>query len=269
MKPLNIRKLLLFSTACIGLAVTSWATAFGQDSSSEESRRGSVKIEPYTGPPIFLPEDEPPPPPKEVESRVVKETFPGTETVRFERGVLRMSDDSILNDGDHKEFYSNGNIYVTGEFDHGVATGEWTYHHPNGELAKKVTYVQGRPNGKIEVFGEEGKLVARREYKNGLRVGQWDTYSADGEQKIREDHYRDGKANGVFKVWYSSGQLRREVTFAKGKQDGVAREWSQSGEKRAEINYKDGLKHGKATVWRLDGKVIKQTYNMGKLSTEG
>jgi len=226
--------------------------------------RESVTIEPYTGPPIYLPEGEAPPAPTEVENRIVKENFPGTEKPRFERGIVRYSDDTIVSDGPHKEFFSSGELYVEGAFDNGKAIGKWVFHHPNGKVAKEVTYKDGRPDGEVKLYSEEGKLIARREYAAGLRTGVWDTYSDDGEQKLREENYKDGKADGPFRTWYTNGQLRQETTFVAGKLEGAATEWTRVGDKRAEVSFKNGLKDGMSKLWQADGKVIEQNFAEGK-----
>ena len=220
--------------AAVLLAVPS---ALAQDG-AKTSRRESAKIEAYTGPPIFLPTGETPPPPAQVQSKVVKENFPDTETPRFERRVVRFSDNSIVSDGPHKEFYSNGELYVSGEYTLGKAVGKWTYYHPNGEVAKEVTYKNGKPDGAVVVHSPEGKPISRREYAEGRRVGKWEVFTPDGEQKLREEQYAEGKADGLFKVWYTNGQLQREVNFVAGKRDGVATEYSRVGEKRAEVNFR-------------------------------
>ncbi|MEO0531745.1 MAG: toxin-antitoxin system YwqK family antitoxin [Planctomycetota bacterium] len=243
------------------------AAQVGIAQNANSSRRESVEIEPYTGPPIYLPEGEEPPPASVVESRTVKENFPDTDTLRFERRVTLFSDNSVVSDGPHKEYHSNGELYVDGAYDRGKATGKWVYHHPNGQVAKEVTYSDGKPNGKVEMRNEEGKVIAVREYDDGVRVGTWTSFDETGEQKLREESYANGKANGTFRIWYSNGQLRQEINFKDGEREGVATEWSRVGDKRAEITFKDNLKDGPATVWQRDGTVLKQTYAAGELVT--
>jgi antitoxin component YwqK of YwqJK toxin-antitoxin module len=262
----SIRRLTALAAllAACGLAPAQEAAPAAAAEGADTTTRESVTIEPYTGPPIYLPEGEAPPPPTEVESRVVKENFPGTETVRFERRVVKFSDDSIVSDGPHKEFFSNGQLYVEGEFAKGKAIGKWVFHHPNGKVAKEVTYKDGRPDGEVKLFNEEEKLVARREYAAGLRSGTWETYSDDGEQKLREENYKDGKADGPFRTWYTNGQLRQETTFVAGKIEGLATEWTRVGDKRAEVNFKNGLKDGVSKLWQADGKVVEQNFAEGK-----
>ena len=227
--------------------------------------RESVTIEPYTGPPVYLPESEPPPPPRRVESRVVKENFPNTDTPRFERGVVKFSDDSVVSDGPHKEYYSSGQLHVEGVFKLGRASGSWTYYHPNGKVAKQVTYRDGRPDGDVNVYNEDGQLIKKRSYVDGQRSGTWEKYTADGTQKLLEQSYVDGMLEGVVKAWYSNGQLRQESTFVAGKREGLATEWTLAGDKRAELNFKAGKRDGEATVWQRDGRVLEQTYEEGRL----
>ena len=258
---------ILSSTLCLGAVaafLAACALAPAQEPAPAAPGRESVTIEPYTGPPIYLPEGEAPPPPTEVESRVVKENFPDTDKPRFERGIVRYSDDTIVSDGIHKEFFSTGQLYVEGEFDKGKAVGKWTFHHPSGEVAKEVTYKDGRPDGEVKLFNEEGKLIARREYVAGLRTGVWETYAADGEQKLREETYKDGKPDGAFRTWYTNGQLRQEMNYVAGKLEGLATEWTRVGDKRAEVNFKDGLKDGMSRLWQTDGKVVEQNFTEGK-----
>ncbi|QDT67641.1 MORN repeat variant [Planctomycetes bacterium MalM25] len=267
---MSSRRLRLLS---VGLAMSVGLLAALPARSQEGSaapKRESAKIEAYTGPPIYLPTGDAPPAPAQVQSKVVTENFPNTETVRFERRVVKYSDNSIVSDGSHKEYYSSGQLYVSGEYSVGKAIGKWTYYHPSGKVAKEVTFKDGKPDGPVVVNSPEGKPIARREYAEGRRAGTWESFTPDGEQKLREERYAEGKANGEFKVWYTNGQLRQQINFVDGKREGLATEWSRVGDKRAEVNYRDGKKDGVATIYGRDGKVVKQTYEAGRLvSREG
>lgn len=262
--PLSGRCLLLITGSVLSTLAANPGLA-----QEAESKRESAEITPYTGPPIYLPEGEAPPPPTRVESRTIKEPFPGTDTPRFERRVAKFSDNTVVSDGPNKEYHSNGQLYADGQFELGKAVGKWTYYHPSGQKAKEVSYADGRPDGEVTVYNTDGKVLAKRVYAAGKRAGVWESYDETGEQKVREDHYADGKANGLFKVWYSNGQLQREMPFVEGKQTGVATEWTRTGEKRAEVAFKDGKRDGKTTVWQRDGKVVEQVYEEGRLVPKG
>ncbi len=241
------------------------ATATAEEDAERNQGRETVDVEPYTGPPIFLFEGEAPPPPSEVESRVVKENYDGSEARRFERRLILFSDDSVYSDGPHKEFYPNGQLFVDGKFTKSRATGKWSFYHPDGKIAKEVTYVNGHPDGEVQIFGKEGQLIAERSYKKGVRDGVWAFYDKEGKQKLREESYRDGKPDGVWKIWYSNGQLRQLVHFVQGQQEGLATEWTQTGEKRGEAMFIAGKRDGKTTLWQRDGKVVERMYKAGQL----
>lgn len=232
-----------------------------------EAQDKSSTVEAYTGPPILLPEPEAPPAPRIVEQRVKKvEKFDNGEP-RIIREVARYSDDSMVGNGSYKEYYQSGQLFVSGAYKLGLRVGDWTYHHNSGEEAKKVTYVDGKPDGKVEVRRADGTLQAQEEYKNGKRHGTWISYDATGEQKLRESIYDDGKPDGVWKSWYPNGQQQREITFAGGTQNGQATEWDKEGVKRGEATFVDGKRDGETTEWRPDGSVIKRTFKAGKLVT--
>ncbi len=111
-----------------------------------------VAVEPYKGEAVYLPEPAAPPPASEVGGReMVSQKYEESEQIHVERGVLKFSDDTFVNDGPYREFYADGQLFVEGEFERGKQIGEWTYHHPTGKVAKKVTYVTaaGRRGGSV------------------------------------------------------------------------------------------------------------------------
>src|SRR5690606_7131819 len=131
-------------------------------------QRESVKVEPYTGPPIYLPKVGDPIPPKAIESRVVIDFHPKEDGTRPEtlslsmaearsfeptgadrrqahvqRTVTRFSADSFKNEGPYREYYPNGQIFVEGRYEEGLKAGDWKFFHSNGNEAKTVTYENG------------------------------------------------------------------------------------------------------------------------------
>lgn len=263
----------------LGVFCLSSSLAFSQDVETDATtqteddtpevvpQQESVTIEPYTGPPIYLPEPAEPPPAKRVESKTITEYYdPETkENPRFSRTVVRFSDDSIKSDGEYKEFYEDGQVFVEGEYNLGLRSGEWKFYHPNGTEAKTITYKDGQVDGAFEVHRADGTLKAKREFTSGERNGDWVIYGDSGEQPLIESHYKKGNPDGVWQVWYPDGTQRRQIPFANGKQNGTLIEWDEDGNKRAEVAYSDGVREGVTRAWAKDGRVIEQTYKEGKL----
>jgi antitoxin component YwqK of YwqJK toxin-antitoxin module len=262
---LSLVVLLVGSLPLVGWAQTGVETAAPPAEEKTGGGPESLRIEAYTGPPIYLEEQEAPPPPTEVETRTVTEKYPESDQVRFERSVVKYSDDTVRSDGVAKEFYKDGTPYYEGQFKGGYPSGQWVYYHPNGKVAKKVTYVDGLPDGEVLSFSPDEKPIATRSYKAGKRDGKWLTYAEDGKTTTRLETYSGGLPSGPWVAYYSDGQVRQESTFKDGKLDGVAREYSADGAKRAEAEFKAGLREGKTTIWQSDGKVVERLFKEGRM----
>jgi antitoxin component YwqK of YwqJK toxin-antitoxin module len=235
-----------------------------------DDQQTSGKIEPYDYQknPIFLDEPETPPPASRVEKRVDSGKYPGDKTVRYEREIVRYSDNHFVADGFYREFYPNGQKFAEGQYTNGRQDGEWTYWYDNGKVNRKAKYKDGQPDGEWEVYNAEGEIIAKRGFKNGRRDGTWAVFDDTGKQQLRQEQYADGKADGVWKVWDPSGKQRTQMTFHAGTREGPAAEWDEKGNPRAEVNYKDGKLDGTATLYGPDGEKIVQQYKDGKLASE-
>ena len=115
------------------------------------------------------------------------------------------------------------------------------------------------------MFRADGTLAAKRGFKDGLRDGEWITYDATGKQPLTEEHYANGKEDGVWKLWFPNGKLKQQASFKQGKREGVSAEWDDKGQKLLEANYTDGKLNGTATRYFADGKTIVQTYKDGQV----
>jgi antitoxin component YwqK of YwqJK toxin-antitoxin module len=228
----------------------------------------SVKVEPYTGPPIYLEEPAEVAAPTIVTRQTRKENYDDGKTVRVEREIALYSDNSLAADGIYREFYPDGKPFLEGQFVKGRQHGEWTYYFDNGQVNRKATFSEGKPNGSWEVFRADGTLAAKRGFKDGKRDGEWINYDETGKQPLTEEHYVAGEPDGVWKTWFPNGKQKQQVSFKQGKRDGVSTEWNDKGEKQVEVTYTDGKLNGTATRWLADGKTIEQKYENGRFISE-
>lgn len=249
---------------CAGQALAADPPA-GRDSSAGVQQE-SVKIEPYTGPPIYL---------NEPEKVIVAPTVVNRETIReplgdgkVEREIARYSDNSYAADGFYREYHPNGKPFVEGQFKKGRQEGEWKYYFDNGQVNRKTTYKDGKPNGNWEVYRADGTLAAKRGFSDGMRNSEWFKYDDTGKKPLVEEHYVAGEQDGVWKTWFPNGQQKLQASFKNGKRDGASTEWDDKGQKLVEAEYKDNKLHGTATRWLADGKKIVLQYDNGKLMSE-
>jgi antitoxin component YwqK of YwqJK toxin-antitoxin module len=228
----------------------------------------TIKIEPYKGPPIFLPETGQVVQRKIVTRETLKEQYEDKKTIRVEREVARYSDDSFAADGKYKEYHPNSKPFIEGQFKEGRQEGEWTYYFDNGQVNRKAIYKDGKPDGSWETFRADGTLQAKRSFKDGLRDGEWITYDDTGKIPLIEEHYAKGEEDGTWKIYFPNGKIRQQVGFKDGKRQGTSAEWNEKGEKLVEANYADGKVDGAATRYLPDGKKIVQTFKDGKFVSE-
>ncbi|WP_425400462.1 toxin-antitoxin system YwqK family antitoxin [Aeoliella sp.] len=257
-----------FVAASLAIAQDPTEDGTTDDTPDVVPQQESVAIEPYKGPPIYLPEPTEPPPAQRVESKEHIDYYdPETKKQPYVvRNVVRFSDDSIKSDGDYREYYPDGKVFVEGQYRLGAPAGEWKYYHPDGTtVAKVVNYEDGQPEGAVDVYRADGTLKAKRAYANGRRQGEWTVYGDDGKQKLFESHYTEGKADGVWQAWYDNGQQRTQIPFVDGKREGTAIEWDDEGNKRSESSFKEGLLEGVMHVWTKDGREFERQYEGGKM----
>jgi antitoxin component YwqK of YwqJK toxin-antitoxin module len=259
-----------FLSRCSGIGLVMAAIAHlsivGALSAQEQSKE-SVKIKPYTGPPIFLDEKEQVVEPQLVSTKVETETFKDGKP-RIEREISLFSDNHYEANGKYREFYPNGQVFVEGQYNRGRQDGEWTYYYDNGKLNRKAKYNNGKPDGLREIFRADGTLMAKRSFANGQREGEWVTYDATGKNPIAEEHYKSGKEDGIWKFWYPNGKQRQQISFKEGLRHGATIDWDDKGQKRFEANFVDGKAHGTATRWLPDGRKIVQEFDQGKLVSQ-
>lgn len=80
----------------------------------------------------------------------------------------------------------------------------------------------------------------------------------------------DGRANGSYKEWYPSGQMKMDLGVIEGFADlqesakrtwvfdGLCKVWDEDGHLIAEINYEKGMLHGPSVYYFANGKIQKQ-----------
>jgi antitoxin component YwqK of YwqJK toxin-antitoxin module len=256
--------------ACVGIVMAAAAVGLGSckclfAQEAEQSEK-SVKIEPYTGPPIYLEEPEQVVEPSIVRHETMREPREGP--VRIEREIALFSDNHFEADGAYREHYPNGKLFVEGRFKRGRQNGDWTFYHDNGQLNRKAIYKDGKPDGPREIFRADGTLWAKRGFRDGQRDGEWITYDETGQKPLAEEHYDNGKPEGVWKYWYPNGQLKQQITLKQGQRHGVSTDWDDKGEKRFEATFAEGKLHGDVTRWFTGGRKITQKYDEGRLMSQ-
>jgi antitoxin component YwqK of YwqJK toxin-antitoxin module len=125
-----------------------------------------------------------------------------------------------------------------------------------------------------EVLGQLVETEYHKEYdsygqlyegnlKNGKQDGVWKLYYENGQVK-QEQNFKDGEADGLWKDFYENGKLMREANYKNGEDNGLHRSWLENGKLNSEENYKDDLFDGLQKYYYPNGRLqIEQNWEDG------
>ena len=80
-------------------------------------------------------------------------------------------------------------------------------------------------------------------------------YCGDGDRMYWEFNYKNGKRDGLCRMWHKGRYLKVESTFKENKRDGLFRVWHRNGQLEREGNWKDDKQVGLWTSWYDDGQL--------------
>lgn len=149
--------------------------------------------------------------------------------------------------GTCKEFYETGKIKTIADWDKNMLEGDAIYYHENGNRSA------------------EGKN------KKNFKVGLWKYYDENGTLSSEENFkYKDKMSyiEGVNKVFFASGKVKRTTNYKAGLASGEAIEYFESGNVKIKYYYQNNILNGKASYYDekgtltneikyLDGKEVK------------
>jgi antitoxin component YwqK of YwqJK toxin-antitoxin module len=125
--------------------------------------------------------------------------------------------------------------------------------------------------GTVIDYYDNGDKKLEEHYKNGKEDGLLVFWNNDGtwysdNTKGLEINYKSGKEDGKKIIWSKDGsQKLYEGDYSNNKLNGLAISWFKSGQKWQEQSYKNGDVDGDCIVWYKNGhKQSKSTYIQGK-----
>lgn len=187
-------------------------------------------------------------------------------------------DDSGLEQGHWKYFFSKNKVKSEGDYKDGKRTGLWKFYHDNGNLMEQGSYVDGKPEGIWVWFYENGKTLRQETYKNGQEIGEAKEFTDSTAKVITQGSYEDGKKEGLWvyeigqmkvsgkyvggleegtwKEFYKNGKLSFEGSYRRGEEQGTHKFYYDNGRIQEERNYKLGQKDGVWRYYNREGETI-------------
>lgn len=164
-------------------------------------------------------------------------------------------------------FKYQGDIQLSGSFDHGKKEGGWIRFYENRSVWIKGSYKQDELHGKWEYFGREGNLHAEMYYNEGIPVGTWKSYYLNGLPLavIQFD------STGFSKEAILYNQLRKVILYEKQWLEGkdtikVSSYYKEDYEISEFTEYKNSERNGRLIRYHDKGLIWEsEIYEEGKL----
>ncbi|MGZ3866576.1 MAG: toxin-antitoxin system YwqK family antitoxin [Bacteroidia bacterium] len=118
--------------------------------------------------------------------------------------------------------------------------GIWTGYFCSGNVNRKITFTNGRPDGYATIYYEDGKVAEEGMWKGNKWVGAFKNYYTNGQVKNEFTFSPAGKREGVQKYYYEDGTKQIEGNWAAGKENGIITEYHPDGSIKKTLNYENG-----------------------------
>ncbi|MBO4741943.1 MAG: hypothetical protein J5605_09960 [Bacteroidales bacterium] len=162
--------------------------------------------------------------------------------------------------GEWLRFYENGDTAIVQHFNAGFEDGRYVEYDRNGKCIVSGWYEEGEETGEWTI--DIGTCLQTGNYENGLRSGKWTSYykeevqtptdstlNADEEyvekrvtkRLLEECNYTNGQPDGKYIACWRSGNKQCEGVYNYGKRHGRWRIFNEDGQPIVIITYKDGV----------------------------
>jgi len=167
------------------------------------------------------------------------------------------------------EYYPNGNVKIVASYkddvpqgvrrefsEEGVVVAGYIFRDGN-IIGEGIIDEEGIKDGPWKEYYPNGVLKSIGTYDKGNRIGGWKFYYPNEQLEQIGFYNKDGKADGSWTWYYSTGDLLRQESYFNGMIDGFSIEYDEYGVVIAEGEYIEDYREGE---WK---------YNYGDHKSEG
>lgn len=115
--------------------------------------------------------------------------------------------------------------------------------YPNGEKKSRMSYWQGKKQGKERSWYSDGTLRSLRYYQNGKKEGRHIGFWENGNWQY-QFYFADGLHHGSAQEWYEDGCLYTSFNYEHGIESGTQQSWSSDRTFQANFVTIDGHRYG-------------------------
>ncbi len=156
-----------------------------------------------------------------------------------------------------KEYWENGNLKFEYETKDGELNGFFNFYDEKGYFRTSIYNLQMVNKGLATAKWDDKEYEI--EIKNGKPDGLLKVYDKDGNL-IEETEYVEGLENGMSRHYYSDGNLSMEYSFKNGKEEGLCKSYNPDGSISLKMKYKNGMPIAGKSYYS-DGRVGTEVYS--------
>lgn len=139
-------------------------------------------------------------------------------------------------------YHASGNVSATGKYVDRQYDSVWTFLNDGGKKVKVESYKLGVPHGKWQIFDPKDEiLLDEKFFVDGKKQGPWRTFYTTGEPRFELTYVND-EATGVYKCFYSSGKIWHTGTYKNSRFDGLWISYAENGPILRRMKYANGEK---------------------------
>lgn len=152
------------------------------------------------------------------------------------------------------KFEKSNTIKYTGDFEHGVPRGMFTYYFPDGKLKTESVFTSKGTENTAVMYYPSGKKMAIGKYIEKKKVGEWKFY--DEQEVLRSvDFYVNGEKHGKSLYYDYDGILIKEMEYVQDIENGSVIEYYSNGKVMRTYTYDKGTKEGPSEFYFLNEKL--------------
>lgn len=136
--------------------------------------------------------------------------------------------------------YAKTSIVEEGLYAENRKKGIWTGYFCSGNIYKKITFQNGRPDGYAIIYHENGKTAEEGNWKANKWLGAYKSYYPNGQVQQDFTFNQAGKREGVQKYYYPDGKTQIEGNWQNGKENGLVTEYHPDGSLKKTVDFSNG-----------------------------
>ena len=170
--------------------------------------------------------------------------------------VLNQTDVQGKKQGNWVKKFENGQERYRGEFKDDKPVGTFFYYYDDGAKSSEVVYLGADGTAaNAKFFHKNGTIMGEGKYLNQQKDGKW-KYCDDQSMLSSIDNYKNGKLNGMNKVFFLNGNVAAEIPFVDGLKNGDFVEYFSDGTIKMQGTYQDNTYTGNYFQNYADGKLM-------------